>query len=60
MLLKNELKKMGFLEDSAEFILELEKKYAHKIEGLVEEYIKGLNDDLMIPYSGDEREKSYK
>ena len=54
MLLKNELKKMGFLEDSAEFILELEKKYAHKNEGLVEEYIKSFNDEFLIPYGGDE------
>ena len=60
MITKEFLAKIGFQPDDAECIIELNGKYLHKIEPLVEEYTMSLNTKPFFKYTGDDREIAYK
>lgn len=59
MITKEFLAKIGFQPEDAECIIELNGKYLHKIEPLVEEYTVALNTKPFFKYKDDEREIAY-
>lgn len=58
MITNEFLEKIGFSLKDIEFIMEINKKYSHKIVPLVKEYMEGANLAPLLPYKDGERNAS--
>ena len=54
-----DLEKAGFSKEDISVITELDSKYGKRIVKLVKSYLSNTKESFLLPYEGDQREKSY-